>query len=176
VISRPRPHPPGPTLGSVIFNVARLGGIPAASNRELVVPRTTRNECDGLVALRPSRKDDGSFLRFGSRRSRRGRQHRCFLRAEVEPPVRRGSRPFAPKGPELVEGHDLKQLIGRANDSKRVEVNAHHLSVDSFWPSPSDGSSTLSIRLKAGTERVSSAASSLERNAGREESESTSAR
>ena len=46
---------------------------------------------------------------------------------EVERPVRRGSRPFArTKGPELVEGLDLKPLIGRANDvglfSEEIDV------------------------------------------------------
>jgi hypothetical protein len=33
---------------------------------------------------------------------------------EVERPVRRGSRPFAPKGPELAEGLDPKPLNVRA--------------------------------------------------------------
>jgi hypothetical protein len=53
---------------------------------------------------------------------------------EVERPVRRGSRPFAPtKGPELVEGLDPKPLKVRPADLKRVEVNSLHLSVEWSW-------------------------------------------
>ena len=51
---------------------------------------------------------------------------------EVERPIRQGSQPFAPQGPELVEGLDPKPLNVRATDPKRVGVNSLHLSVDSL--------------------------------------------
>src|SRR5687768_17425264 len=46
---------------------------------------------------------------------------------KVERPVRRGSRPFARmKGPELVEGLDLKPLMLRRTESRRVAVYSLH--------------------------------------------------
>jgi hypothetical protein len=51
---------------------------------------------------------------------------------EVARPVRLGSRPFASKGPELVEGLDLKPLNGSATAGKRVEVKSLHFPVTPF--------------------------------------------